>query len=332
MRNLLRGLLFLPAVWCFCIQATDWTHHQLPDETLYLLDGTAMMHRAFHGKGSGSYLAADGATEVAALKAMGIELAQFIAEVKPRYLAMAFDTDRNTTFRRVIMPSYKAQRPALPLDLELQLPLASKMASALGVKCYCMKGWEADDIMATLARWAREVHLNAVLVSDDKDMHQVIRDRVHVMTPKSRGHKLLGQAEVMQKYGLGPSVLTDLTGLTGDHADNIPGIKGIGAKAGYALIERFGTLDAVFKSLDQVGEMKIRGAKGIQQRLSEEGAYELASLCKTVATLSDEVPLEGLDRLKSSDLLYKGAAREAEGVLRALGFLAPLRLIQQQYT
>ncbi|KAG5189704.1 5'-3' exonuclease [Tribonema minus] len=163
---------------------TEFKHTDVPDETLWVLDGTSMLFRAHFGKGSQSYLAADGATEVAAVLAMGIELAQFIEEVQPRYLAVAFDVDRNSTFRRQLMPTYKAHRPPHPRDLLLQLPLATALTKCLGCTCLSQRGYEADDVMATLATWGRSIGLSVVLVSEDKDMLQLVRERVHVMAPR----------------------------------------------------------------------------------------------------------------------------------------------------
>ncbi|CAM9647425.1 unnamed protein product, partial [Phaeothamnion confervicola] len=159
------------------------TPGDLPDETLYLLDGTAMMFRAFYGRGAGGYLAADGATEVGAVRAMGVELARFVTDVRPRYLAMAFDVGRDSTFRRAIFADYKAQRAAHPQGLLMQMPLAKAMVTALGCRYFELEGYEADDVMATLSRWGRAAGLNIAVVSDDKDMCQLAADRVHIVTP-----------------------------------------------------------------------------------------------------------------------------------------------------
>ncbi|CAN0210062.1 unnamed protein product [Ectocarpus sp. 4 AP-2014] len=316
------------------------THDQLPEESIYLLDGTSMLFRAFYGRGAGGYLASNGATEVGAVLAMGIEFAQFINEVKPRYVAMAFDVGRETTFRRKLYPQYKAQRKPVPLDLTLQIPLAKALSEALGCRTFEMEGYEADDVMATLARqdaragawlgwWGRSVGLGVVVCSSDKDMCQLVRDRVHVMQPRRDGYTILGSEEVLAKFGVKPSALPDLFGLVGDVADNIPGVKGIGQKGGSRLLEKFETLEGVFAGLDGVGSMGIRGSKGLQALLSQPGIQEEAMLYREIATLDDEVPLDGIDAITSSTFLYRGASREAEGVMSALGFQAPLKMIQE---
>ncbi|CAN0301290.1 unnamed protein product, partial [Discosporangium mesarthrocarpum] len=201
------------------------THEEIPDETVYLLDGTSMLYRAFYAPSASGYLAADGATEVGALLAMGIEFARFINEVNPRYLAMAFDVDRDTTFRRDMFPPYKAQRVPHPEDLKLQVPLAKAMAEALGCRTFEMEGFEADDVIATLTRWGRSVGLGVVVCSVDKDMWQLVRERVHVMGPRRGGYSIVGDEEVKARFGVRPSQLPDLMGLAGDAADNIPGLE-----------------------------------------------------------------------------------------------------------
>eukprot|EP00903_Cladosiphon_okamuranus_P014557 g13503.t1 len=304
----------------------------LPEESIYILDGTSMLFRAFYGRGAGGYLASNGVTEVGAVLAMGIEFAQFINEVKPRYVAMAFDVKRETTFRRELYPEYKAHRKPVPVDLNHQIPLAKALSEALGCRTFSMEGYEADDVMATLARWGRSAGLGVVVCSSDKDMCQLVRDRVHVMQPRSDGYTVLGDEEVMSKFGVKPSALPDLFGLVGDVADNIPGVKGIGPKGGSRLLEKFGTLEGIFAGLEGVGSMQVRGSKSLQALLSQPGVEEEAMLYREIATLDDEVPLEGYDALTSSTFLYKGAAPEAEGVMSALGFHAPLRMIQEGST
>lgn len=310
-------------------QSPPLTHEQLPDESIYILDGTSMLFRAFYGRGAGGYLAADGATEVGAVLAMGIEFAQFINEVNPRYVAMAFDVGRDTTFRREIFPPYKAHRKPHPVDITLQMPLAKALAEALGCRTLSLEGFEADDVMATLTRWARSVGLGVVVCSSDKDMCQLVRDRVHVMLPRSNDYAILGHEEVEAKFGVRPSSLPDLFGLVGDVADNIPGVKGIGMKGGSRLLERFGDLEGIFAGVKHVGNMNIRGSKGLQELLSKPGIQEEAMLYREIATLHDEVPLDGVEDINSSFFLYRGVSRQAEGVMKVLGFTAPLRMIQE---
>ncbi|CAM9949243.1 unnamed protein product, partial [Hapterophycus canaliculatus] len=149
---------------------------------------------------------------------------------------MAFDVGRETTFRRKLFPEYKAQRKPVPVELGLQIPLAKALSEALGCRTFAMEGFEADDVMATLARWGRSAGLGVVVCSCDKDMCQLVRDRVHVMQPRSNGYTILGAEEVVAKFGVKPAALPDLFGLVGDVADNIPGVKGIGQKGGSRLL------------------------------------------------------------------------------------------------
>ncbi|CAM9254428.1 unnamed protein product, partial [Sphacelaria rigidula] len=241
---------------------------------------------------------------------------------------MAFDVGRDTTFRREIFPPYKAHRKPHPYDLTLQMPLAKALAEALGCQTFSLEGFEADDVMATLTRWARSAGLGVVVCSSDKDMCQLVRDRVHVMLPRSNDYAILGDEEVKEKFGVKPRALPDLFGLVGDVADNIPGVKGIGLKGGSRLLERFGSLEGIFAGVENVGDLSIRGSKGLQELLSKPEIQEEAMLYREIATLHDEVPLDGADTLNSSLLRYRGVSPQAEGVMKALGFTAPLKMIQ----
>ncbi|CAN0190906.1 unnamed protein product [Ascophyllum nodosum] len=261
---------------------------------------------------------------------MGIEFAQFINEVKPRYVAMAFDVGRDTTFRRDMFPPYKAQRKPIPEDLALQTPLARALCEALGCRTFTAPGFEADDVMATLARWARSVGLSVVICSEDKDMCQLVGDRMHVMYRRSNGYGVVGAEEVQAKFGVKPASLPDLFGLAGDASDNIPGVRGIGPKSGSRLLERFGNLEGIFEGVDGVGSLEIRGSKGLQELLRQPSIQEEAMLYREIATLHDQVPIEGVEDLSSNFLLYRGASPQAEGVMDALGFTAPLRMIQER--
>eukprot|EP01041_Mallomonas_annulata_P003977 gene3977-7921_t len=153
------------------------TFKNLPPETLYILDGTFMVHNAFHATKKQN-------ETNGGIIAMTKAFACFIRDVKPTYLAVAFDSP-NATFRHALYEPYKAIRPPSCDVLKSQLELAQHTMEALGCHCIAMPGFEADDIMATLGRWARERGLNAVHVSVDKDMLQLIGVGSHVMDPKT---------------------------------------------------------------------------------------------------------------------------------------------------
>jgi len=244
------------------ISSKQITHDQLPAETIYILDGTALLFHAYfsrqHNDGyknvylSKEYTTSNGIKSTkdnsndnendiacGALTVMAFNFARFIRNVKPKYVAVAFDANSDT-FRKKLYPSYKAQRESPP-DLLPLFSLAPKLLDSMGCRCFVQAGYEADDVMATLGKWSRERGLNVVHVSIDKDMLQLIDTGVHVMNPFTLD--VQGPDEVIEKFGVPPESLIDLMTLMGDSADNIPGVKGIGPKIAAALIKHYGSVD-----------------------------------------------------------------------------------------
>jgi len=252
----------------FSTISKQFSHEKLPSETIYILDGTSLLFHAFysrqHNEGykniylSKEYTIAynkrndnniedeDNNIACGALTVMAINFARFIRNVKPKYVAVAFDTNSNT-FRRKLYPAYKAQREAPPPDLVPLFSIAPKLLETMGCRTFLQSGYEADDVMATLGRWSRERGLNVVHVSNDKDMLQLIDTGVHVMNPFTLD--IQGPEEVIEKFGVPPESLIDLMTLMGDAADNIPGVKGIGPKIAAALIKHFGSVDNMYNKL-----------------------------------------------------------------------------------
>lgn len=277
---------------------------QLPEETLFVLDGTAMLfHAYFSNERQSSYtnvkltlaesnrqierlikqleryqldestaskrekelvhvaeslvsslddsmIEMDGSSSrqllCGALTCMALQFARLIRDVKPKYVAVTFDSGRKT-FRTDMFPEYKQQRSATPPELVPLFELAPKVLTAMGCRCFQQVGYEADDLMATIGSWARKRGLSVVHVSTDKDMLQLIQPGVHVMKPRTQ--EILGVAEVDQKFGVPPNMLRDYQALAGDSVDNIPGVKGIGPKMACKLLLYFGSIDAMYKAI-----------------------------------------------------------------------------------
>lgn len=272
----------------FSTISRQFSHEKLPSETIYILDGTALLFHAFysrqHNEGyKNIYLSkeytmtyniniknnninigeADNNIACGALTVMALNFARFIRNVKPKYVAVAFDTNSNT-FRRKLYPAYKAQREAPPPDLVPLFSLAPKLLETMGCRTFLQSGYEADDVMATLGRWSRERGLNVVHVSNDKDMLQLIDTGVHVMNPFTLD--IQGPDEVIEKFGVPPESLIDLMTLMGDSADNIPGVKGIGPKIAAALIKHFGSVDNLYNKL---GLSQMKKKNEIMKETSE---------------------------------------------------------------
>ena len=232
-----------------------FTHSELPQETLYIMDGTSMIYNAFYSReatdtfGESTAQHNGEAIPCGALAAMGMHFARFIRDVKPRYVVAAMDVSRET-FRTEIYPEYKQQRPPAPDDLAPQFGLVAPVLEAMGCHIYSAPGYEADDVMATLTEWARDRGLNVCIVSGDKDMLQLVRTGVHVMNPRMP-RTMLGEREVFEKYGVPPRALCDLMALIGDDADNIPGVYGVGPKIAAALMNKYRTVDEMYQRLEE---------------------------------------------------------------------------------
>jgi DNA polymerase-1 len=229
---------------------------------------------------------------------------------RPRRLAAVFDSP-SPTFRHERYPEYKATRQKAPEDLHAQVPLVEETLRALGVPVLRAGGYEADDIIATLARKCRAEGRGCYILSSDKDLLQLVGQGAYALRPfkPSRGeeagasrtvrggipYELIGPAEVKAEWGVGPEKVLDLLSLTGDSSDNVPGVKGVGEKTAVRLMARYGSLDEIFKNI-----AGIEGAVGKKLAEGRESAY----LAKSLITLNYEAPLDiaGIDALSVEHL------------------------------
>jgi len=203
------------------------------------------------------------------------------------YFAVIFDAARKT-FRNDIYPEYKANRPPAPEDLVPQFPLVKRASEAFNLATIEMPGFEADDIIATYARQARETGMAVTIVSSDKDLMQLVGDGVVMHDPMKQ--RLIGPDEVHEKFGVGPNRVIDVQALCGDATDNVPGVPGIGIKTAALLINEYGDLDSVLDRAEEVKQPKRR------QSLIEHA--DLARVSRELVTLKDDVPLDlGIDDL-----------------------------------
>ncbi|MGH6829066.1 MAG: DNA polymerase I, partial [Rhizomicrobium sp.] len=199
----------------------------------------------------------------------------------PSHLAVIFDASEKT-FRNEIYKEYKAHRPPAPEDLIPQFPLVRDATRAFGVSCVEMKGYEADDLIATYARMAREAGARCTIVSSDKDLMQLVFDG-QVALFDTMKNKRIGAAEVFEKFGVSPDKVVDVQALAGDPTDNVPGVRGIGVKTAAELISRFGDLETLLGRTSEVKQVKRREA------LIEHAQSARISL--KLVTLDDRVPV-----------------------------------------
>jgi 5'-3' exonuclease len=276
---------------------------------LHLVDGTYELFRMYYGAPERS--APDG-TEVGATLAFIGTLLGLVGDEGATHVACAFDT-RIESFRNDLFDGYKTGDGIDPL-LWNQFPLVEEACKAMGMVCWSMLDFEADDALAAgAARWRDEDQVEQIcLCSPDKDLAQCVRgDRVVLVDRRRR--KTTDEAGVEEKFGVPPRLIPDYLALVGDAADGIPGVPRWGAKSTAAVLSHFGGLEAIPDDVD-AWDLKVRGAAGLAENLA--GMRDEAALYKTLAILREDVPLEeSLD-----DLEWRGADRDAlQALLARLG-------------
>ncbi|HWW67600.1 MAG TPA: DNA polymerase, partial [Solirubrobacterales bacterium] len=246
---------------------------------LFLIDGNSLAYRAYFALPE-SIGTSDG-RPTNAIYGLASMLVKIIAEHKPAGVVVAWDAGMSG--REVAYDLYKAQRPSRPDLLREQWPHLMPLVEAFGYANVRVDGYEADDVIASLVRQAREQGIPVMVVTGDRDAYQLVGDGVRVMST-SRGiteTKVYDREAVIERYGVPPELVTDLMGLRGDTSDNIPGVPGIGEKTATQLLQEFGSLEAVLANVD-----KVSGAKR-KQNLVEHA--DDARLSKQLATLQDEI-------------------------------------------
>ncbi len=245
--------------------------------SLYLIDGSSYIYRAYYAI---RHLSSPSGFPTNALYGFTQMLLKVLKDRSPDHVAVIFDAGR-TTFRTEIYPEYKANRAAMPDDLRPQIEPIKEMVRAFNIPALELAGFEADDIIATLARECRERGVQVTVVTGDKDLMQIVTDSVRLLDTMK--DKESGPAEVVERFGVGPERVTDILGLAGDTSDNIPGIPGVGEKTAAKLIQEFGSLDLLLERA-----VEVKGKTG--ERLREFA--DQARLSRRLATVDDRVPLE----------------------------------------
>ncbi len=257
---------------------------------LYLIDGSSYVFRAYYGVRAD--LSNSEGFPTNAVYGFANMLLKFIREYEPRYLGMVFDS-KGEVFRNEIYPEYKANRDEAPESLQLQFPKIFELVRAFSIPMLAMEGYEADDIMGTIAR-AQETS-KVVLVTGDKDFCQMVSGNVTLLDTM-RG-RVTGVREVQQKYGIEPGQMIDFFALVGDKVDNVPGVTGVGEKTASALISEYGNLDGVYANLDL-----LRPAVARRLKEHEDDAY----LSRELVTIKTDVEVgTGIE-----DFRYEGYATE----------------------
>lgn len=280
---------------------------------LLLFDGNAIVHRAYHAFGATRYRQATPLTVsrtgevVSAVYGFALMLLKVLNELKPAYLAIAFDK-KGPTFRHKMYDQYKANRPATPDELVSQIDRVKQLVKSFGIALYEVDDYEADDVLGTLSRQAAGQGLETVIVTGDADTMQLVSPGVKVLYPRPgktfSDTVLFDESAVEEKYGVCPDHITDLKALVGDTSDNIPGVPGIGEKTAVRLIRQFGSLEEIYAHLEEV--TPPRASEMLQQH------KDLACRSKELATIVTGVPVAinlknasvgNYDRQRAADFL-----------------------------
>lgn len=232
---------------------------------VYLIDASIYIFRAWHSVPDTLRNAAG--MPVNALHGFAGFLGDFLEEARPEHVAVVFDTSLTTSFRNSIYPDYKANREAPPEELRRQFEWCRQLAGHLGLAHYASERYEADDLIGTLACRLRAPQTTVVILTADKDLAQLLEPGDVLWDYARRRHH--GHADIPAWLGVAAGQVADWLALTGDSVDNIPGIPGIGAKTAAALLARFGSLEELYRQLDAVAEMPLRGAARIRRLLQE---------------------------------------------------------------
>lgn len=249
---------------------------------LYLIDASAYIFRAFHALPPLTRQS-DG-LPIGAVAGFCNMLFKMLEELKgperPTHFACIFDASGDT-FRNELYPLYKAQRPPAPEELVPQFPLVRRAAEAFAAHAIELIGYEADDLMATYARQAEAKGARVTIVSSDKDLMQLVSDKVLMLDPMK--NKLMGREDVIEKFGVGPELVIDVQSLAGDSVDNVPGAPGIGIKTAAQLLIEYGSVEALLERASEIKQPKRR-----------ETLIEFADqvrISKQLVTLKDDVPV-----------------------------------------
>ncbi|MDU5109278.1 MAG: DNA polymerase I [Clostridium sp.] len=261
-------------------------------ERLLILDSNSLLNRAFYAIPE---LTTTDGIHTNAVYGFANMLFKMREELKPDYVVAAFDR-KGPTFRHKEYKDYKAGRKKMPEELAEQFPLTKDLLNLLSITIYEMDGYEADDIIGSLAKYAEKNGIEVYIVTGDRDALQLASDNINVVITKKGVTEtaVYNYKTFMEEFGVTPTQFIDVKGLMGDKSDNIPGVPGVGEKTAYKLIQTYGSIEEVLNNIDNISGKKLKE--------NLENNRELAIFSKKLATIITEAPMEfDLDEIKSQD-------------------------------
>ena len=267
---------------------------------LVLIDGNSILNRAFYGIMGNKMLQTEDGTYTNAVYGFLAIMFKIIDDLKPEYLAVAFDL-KAPTKRHKLYEAYKGTRKGMPEELAIQMPLIKDILKAMNIKIIELEGYEADDILGTMSRRAEKENKDITILSGDRDTFQLATDRITIRIPRTKMGKTteedFDKNKIIETYGIEPIQLIEVKGLMGDSSDNIPGVPGIGEKTALSLIQQYKSIEEIYEKLENEEFNEIKGKT--KEKLVEN--KKLAFLSKTLGTIDIEAPID----VKTDDLLIK---------------------------
>ena len=286
-------------------------------KNLVLIDGNSILNRAFYGIMNSKMLTTKDGTPINAVFGFLAIMFKILEDINADYIAVAFDLKAKTK-RHILYADYKGTRKGMPDELAVQLPIIKEILVAMNIEIIEKEGYEADDILGTLAKFAVKENINVTILTGDRDYFQLAEDHITIRIPRTKQGKTetedFDRNKVLEVYGLEPIKLIEVKGLMGDSSDNIPGVPGVGEKTALTLIKEYGSIDNIYKSLEEGKESKeIKGK--LKERLEEN--KELAYLSRTLGEIDINADIEkDLNKLKNVEWNYEAVYE----IFKALSF------------
>ena len=279
-------------------------------EKLVLIDGNSIANRAFYGLPDLTNALGEHTNAIYGFLHI---LFKILSEEEPQYLAVAFDLHA-PTFRHKMYDAYKGTRKPMPSELKEQMPVLRELLAAMNIRVVTLEGYEADDLLGTLAKRAEAENIDVSLVSGDRDLLQIATDHIRIRIPKTKGGKTevedYNTQDVIDRYGITPLQVIELKALMGDSSDNIPGVPKIGEKTATALVQEYGTIENLKEHVEEITKAAVKAT------LTEH--FDLAELSKKLATIDTDAPVEvAMKDLAIADLYTD----EAYKIVKRLGFV-----------
>ena len=258
-------------------------------DKLVVIDGNSILNRAFYGIMSSKMLQTADGTYTNAVYGFLAIMFKLFEDINPEYLAVAFDV-KHPTKRHEMYKDYKGTRKGMPDELAAQMPIIKKVLEAMNLKVIEMPGYEADDILGTLAKYTEKQGKEVILLTGDRDSFQLASEKITIRIPRTKAGKTevedFDRAKILEVYGLEPHQLIEVKGLMGDTSDNIPGVPGVGEKTALSLIKEFGSVAAIYEKIEK-GEQVAKGK--LKENL--ENNKDLAILSRELGRIDIDAPI-----------------------------------------